>query len=185
VTDGVRAVGRRGGVLRSRQMVLREPPGIDARLPAGLVLREADIARRPMERTQHQRTGVRGIAVVTLTDRSKELDARPAGPVLRGVILCTYSTGRAEIRNIIKGIANTFLLKLPGFFELQFRSDPRRALCVRAALTAPTYIRPGLTRSKVPHARCEGAGSKGDGTILYRGVFQPCRHPVTHPPWIS
>jgi hypothetical protein len=42
-----------------------------------------------------------------------------------------------------------------------------------------------LTRSKVPHARCEGAGSKGDGTILYRGVFQPYRDPVTHPPWIS
>ena len=56
---------------------------------------------------------------------------------------------------------------------------------MRAALAAPTYIRPGTTRSKVPHARCEGAGSKGDGTILYRGVFQPCRDPVTHPPWIS
>ena len=56
---------------------------------------------------------------------------------------------------------------------------------MRAALAAPTYIRPGTTRSKVPHARCEGAGSKGDGTILYRGVFQPCRNPVTHPPWIS
>src|SRR6266404_1773483 len=65
------------------------------------------------------------------------------------------------------------------FFELSFRSDPRRALCVRAAFAAPTYIRPGSTRSKVPHARCEGAGSKGDGTILYRGVFQPCRDPVT------
>ena len=26
-------------------------------------------------------------------------------------------------------------------------------------------------------------GSKGDGTILYRGVFQPCRDPITHPPW--
>src|SRR5258706_11934672 len=70
----------------------------------------------------------------------------------------------------------------PHLFEL--RSDPRRALCVRAALAAPTYIRPGTTRPKVPHARCEGAGSKGDGTILYRGVFQPCRDPVTHPPWI-
>ena len=56
---------------------------------------------------------------------------------------------------------------------------------MRAALAAPTYIRPGTTRPKVPHARCEGAGSKGDGTILYRGVFQPCRNPVTHPPWIS
>jgi hypothetical protein len=51
---------------------------------------------------------------------------------------------------------------------------------MRAALAAPTYIRPGTTRSKVPHARCEGAGSKGDGTILYRGVFQPCRNPVIH-----
>jgi hypothetical protein len=30
-----------------------------------------------LERTQHQRTGVRAIAVATLTDRSKELDARP------------------------------------------------------------------------------------------------------------
>ena len=74
--------GRRGCVLRSRQMVLREPPGIDARLPAGLVLREAGIARHPMGRTQHQRTGVRAMAVAILTDRSKELDARPERPVL-------------------------------------------------------------------------------------------------------
>jgi hypothetical protein len=43
-------------------MVLLEPPGIDARLPAGLVLREAGIARHPMGRTQHQRAGVRAIA---------------------------------------------------------------------------------------------------------------------------
>ena len=70
----------------------------------------------------------------------------------------------------------------PHFFEL--RSDPRQALCVRAALAAPTYIRPGTTRPIVPHARCEGAGSKGDGTILFRGIFQPCPDPVTHPPWI-
>ena len=54
---------------------------------------------------------------------------------------------------------------------------------MRAALAAPTYIRTGTTRAMVPHARCEGVGSKGDGTILYRGVFQPCRDPVTHPPW--
>jgi hypothetical protein len=44
---------------------------------------------------------------------------------------------------------------------------------VRAALAAPTYIRPGSTRSKIPHAHCEGAGSKGDGTFLFRGIFQP------------
>jgi hypothetical protein len=43
-------------------------------------------------------------------------------------------------------------------------------------------------RNRVPYqdpsciiARAQG--SKGDGTILYRGVFQPCRDPVTHPPW--
>src|SRR5258706_9677821 len=54
------------------------------------------------------------------------------------------------------------------------RSDPRRALCVPAALAAPTYIRPGSTRSKIPHAHCEGAGSKGDGTFLLRGR-DPCR----------
>src|SRR4029077_13857725 len=67
---------------------------------------------------------------------------------------------------------------------VELRSDPRQALCVRAALAAPTYIRPGTSRPKVPHARCEGGRSKGDGTMLYRGIFQPCRDPVTHPPWI-
>ena len=67
---------------------------------------------------------------------------------------------------LIEEIANTFPLQNSyvflsyGFFELWFRSDPRRALCVRAALAAPTYIRPGSTRSRIPHARCEGAGSK-------------------------
>jgi hypothetical protein len=75
--------GRRGCVFRSRQMVLREPPGIDARLPADLVLREAGIARHPMGRTQHQRTGVRAIAVGTLTGRSKRAgcEARTSGSV--------------------------------------------------------------------------------------------------------
>jgi len=37
---------------------------------------------------------------------------------------------------------------------------------------------------KVPPASLRGhRAPKGDGTILYRGVFQPCRDPVTHPPW--
>ena len=40
-----------------------------------------------------------------------------------------------------------------------------------------------VPRSLMRIARARG--SKGDGTILYRGVFQPCRDPVTHPPWIS
>jgi hypothetical protein len=30
--------------------------------------------------------------------------------------------------------------------------------------------------------QCEGTGLQGkDGTILYRGVFQPCWIPITHP----
>src|SRR6516165_5936068 len=70
-----------------RPQELRSPAEADgfartARLPAGLVLREAGVARHPMGRTQHPRTGVRAIAVATLTNRSKELDARPARPVL-------------------------------------------------------------------------------------------------------
>src|ERR1700751_2217308 len=94
--------------------------------------------------------------------------------------------GCAQIRNIIVAMANICLLSRScvclsyGFGPIQ--GEP---FAWRAALAAPTYIRPDVIRSKVPHARCEGAGSKGDGTILYRGVFQPCRDPVTHPPWIS
>ena len=42
---------------------------------------------------------------------------------------------------------------------------------MRAALAAPTYIRPGTTRSKVPHARCEGAGSKGMGPFSTAASF--------------
>ena len=89
---------------------------------------------------------------------------------------------KEQIGNIIKEIANTAWSRTPAFGSV---FDPRRALRERAALAAQTYIRPGTTRPKVPHARCEGAGSEGDGTILYRGVFQPCRDPVTHRPWIS
>ena len=42
---------------------------------------------------------------------------------------------------------------------------------MRAALAAPTYIRPGTTRSKVPHARCEGAGSRGMGPFFTAASF--------------
>jgi hypothetical protein len=40
----------------------------------------------------------------------------------------------------------------------------------RAALAAPTYIRPGSTRSRIPHAHCEGAGSKAGWDL------SPLRH---------
>jgi len=71
------------------------------------------------------------------------------------------------------------------FFELSFHSDPRRALGVRAALATPTYIRPGSTRSKIPHAHCEGAGSKGDGTFQASSipVVRPLRLPALLIPW--
>ena len=55
---------------------------------------------------------------------------------------------------------------------------------MRAAHAAPTYIRSGL--DPVPRSlmrRREGKGSKGMGPILNRGVSQPCRAAVTHPPW--
>ena len=118
------------------------------------------------------------LLVTDLGARSNPAAARSGAPKAQGL---RVRLNPQDDRGDRKYFPTQSLLRL---FEL-FRSDPRRALCVRAALAAPTYIRPGLTRSKVPHARCEGAGSKGDGTILYRGVFQPCRDPVTHPPWIS
>jgi hypothetical protein len=50
---------------------------------------------------------------------------------------------------------------------------------MHAALAAPTYIRSGfepVPRSLMQH--CEGVqGSKGNGTILNRGIFQPCSVP--------
>src|SRR5450631_4406178 len=53
---------------------------------------------------------------------------------------------------------------------------------MRAAFAAPTYIRSGLARSKVPHATSRGRRApRGDGTILNRGIFQPALAPVTHP----
>ena len=82
--------------------------------------------------------------------------------------------GAPKSVNLIEEIANTFLLQHScvsfsyGFVPIQ--GEP---FAWRAALAAPTYIRPGSTRSKIPHAHCEGAGSKGDGTFLFRGVFQP------------
>ena len=93
------AVGRcpqSGGALASQSTICRlenAPRKTEAaRLCAALIdqfgttvrpgkLEIPGIARHPMGRTQHQRTGVRAIAVATLTDRSKELDARPARPL--------------------------------------------------------------------------------------------------------
>jgi hypothetical protein len=87
---------RRGCVLRSRQMVLLEPLGIDTRLPAGLVHRSAGIACHSLGRTQHPRTGVRATCLAILTTDPK---SRMRGPHVRfcerrgGAILCAYSTG--------------------------------------------------------------------------------------------
>ena len=81
---------------------------------------------------------------------------------------------------LIEEIANTFLLQnsyvsLSSMVSLSYGFVPIQGepFAWRAALAAPTYIRPGSTRSKVPHAHCEGVGSKGDGTFLLRGIFQP------------
>jgi hypothetical protein len=51
------------------------------------------------------------------------------------------------------------ILCCSSLFEL--RSDPRRALCVRAALAAPTYIRPGYNPSQGPSCALRGRGLQG------------------------
>jgi RNA-directed DNA polymerase len=61
------------------------------------------------------------------------------------------------------------------------KASPLRACGTRRSNLYPA----GYNPFQGPSCGCEGSGSKGDGTILYRGVVQPCRNPVTHPPWIS
>ena len=126
---------------------------------------------------------VKGVFSVMLSDLDSllvtDLGARSSPAAAKR---CAKGAG---LEGAPKSVTSSKRSQIFSAFVWSFFRYPRRALCVRAALAAPTYIRPGTTRSKVPHARCEGSGSKGDGTILYRGVFQPCRNPVTHPPWIS
>jgi hypothetical protein len=91
-----------------------------------------------------------------------------------------------HIRNIILVIANTSCSIAPAFCLscdfVPIQGEP--FACVRRS---PHQLISGrvqpVPRSLMRIARARG--SKGDGTILYRGVFQPCRDPVTHPPWIS
>src|ERR1700726_4822125 len=81
---------------------------------------------------------------------------------------------------MIEEIANIFFLGR-SCVCLSYGFDPRRALCVRAALAAPTYIRPGSTRSKVPHAYCEGAGLQGGWDLSlprHLSALARCRSPI-------
>src|ERR1017187_9052320 len=51
-----------------------------------------------------------------------------------------------------------------------------------AALAAPTYIRSGLARSKVPHAASRGRRApRGMGPFSTAASFSPPLQPVTHP----
>src|ERR1035438_2076545 len=53
---------------------------------------------------------------------------------------------------------------------------------MRAALAAPTYIRSGLARSKVPHAAWRGRRApRGMGPFSTAASFSPPLQPVTHP----
>ena len=129
----------------------------------------------------------RGIYFVVFSDLDSSwlrIWVRGQAPQPRSGAPKAQSLRCAHIRNIIVEIANIFLLVPPAFVSAMISFRSKRALCMRAALAAPTYIRPvqPVPRSLMRVAR---RGSKGDGTILYRGVFQPCRNPVTHPPWIS
>ena len=57
------------------------------------------------------------------------------------------------------------------------------SLCSNSA--ASTYIRSESSPYQGPPCIVARAkGSKGDGTILRGGVFQPCQIAITHPPWI-
>jgi hypothetical protein len=64
-------------------MVLREPLGTDARLPASLVHREAGLARHPMGRTQQPRTGVTATypAILDKPIQRAGCEARTSGSV--------------------------------------------------------------------------------------------------------
>ena len=69
-------------------------------------------------------------------------------------------------------IANIFLLSRSCvYLSYGFGPIQGEPFAWRAALAAPTYIRPDVIRSKVPHARCEGAGSKGMGPFCTAASF--------------
>ena len=71
-------------------------------------------------------------------------------------------------------IANVFLLK-HSYVSLSYSFVPIQGEPFACVRHSPHQLISGRVqpRSIIPHAHCEGAGSKGDGTFLLRGIFQP------------
>jgi hypothetical protein len=86
--------GPRKCVLRSRQMVLLEPLGIDTRLPAGLVHRSAGLACHSLGRTQYPPTGVRATCLAIGSTKPCSSSSRLANG-LPSIAICS-SRVRAE-----------------------------------------------------------------------------------------
>jgi hypothetical protein len=77
---------------------------------------------------------------------------------------------------VFSEIANTSDFRTPAlrFFELSFRSDPRRALCVSCGTHRtnlyPAGFNPGpQSLMRIARARAP----RRDGTFLFCGIFQP------------
>jgi hypothetical protein len=114
---------------------LREPPGIDTRLPASLVHREAGIACHPMGRTQPPCTGVWAACPAILTYRSKEPYAWPASPVV----------APAAIQHTFPPTFQQFLEKRLG---MEVKTPPKNVDCcltvdaISLARKVETYLSP-------------------------------------------
>jgi hypothetical protein len=78
--------GRRGCVFRSRQIVLLEPPGIDAPLPAGLLLWEAGISRPPGDGERSPPRRWPGVTADNMGLRNRRRQLRKSSP---GIALCS------------------------------------------------------------------------------------------------
>ena len=85
------------------------------------------------------------------------------------------------IRNIIEEIAYIFTLSLLiGLSFVRSKASPLRACGARRTNLYPD----GYNLCHDPSCALRGRGLQGGWDhSLYRGVFQPCRDPVTHPPW--
>jgi hypothetical protein len=122
--------------------------------------------------------------------RGRDEDYSPPPAQIRRALLTHRAYMRGRLSRDISVVLSEILSYIQTswvFFELWFRFESKASpLRGVQLLAAATYIRPGSTRSRIPHAHCEGAGLQGGmGPFSSAASFSPSPVPVTHPPWIS
>jgi hypothetical protein len=152
----------------SRKLLKSPTPGNKPQAPSGKIRLAWTYMRKRLSRGYCGGQGILrwclAILIASLGARSNPAAAKRCAECaeLEVALKWVTSSKKSQSTSLLQ---NSCVSLSYGFVPIQ--GEP---FASRAALAAQTYIRPGSTRSTIPHARCEGAGSKAGWDL------SPLRH---------